>query len=234
MAFDFVAARRALLELAAQFDHRDINTVSPFDGLAHDRAPRGLVLRGDAAAASGRTSVPRPSGKVPPAARSTSPTRRRDEGRRRSRRFPGGRGARAGWDGRGGAGLRLLADTGGDRDAPCRAGRAHAAFSGLRDAHHRNHPEVRASFRQRAAALPPSRRRAGLGPADVRHADSGRLARRPDLHVSRAPLPVGARRSARERHLPAHRRPLRPRRRALPRSRPTPSGWPSSSTRSRP
>src|SRR6187549_3526394 len=32
MAFDFVAARSALLELAARFDHRDLNTVSPFDG----------------------------------------------------------------------------------------------------------------------------------------------------------------------------------------------------------
>lgn len=31
MAFDFVAARRELLELAARFDHRDINTVPPFD-----------------------------------------------------------------------------------------------------------------------------------------------------------------------------------------------------------
>ena len=34
MAFDFVAARKALLDLAAQFDHRDINTVPPFDGLS--------------------------------------------------------------------------------------------------------------------------------------------------------------------------------------------------------
>lgn len=34
MAFDFVAARRALLELAAQFDHRDINSVPPFDRLS--------------------------------------------------------------------------------------------------------------------------------------------------------------------------------------------------------
>ncbi|MEO7795034.1 MAG: 6-carboxytetrahydropterin synthase [Thermoanaerobaculia bacterium] len=31
MAFDFVAARRALDELASRFDHRDINTVPPFD-----------------------------------------------------------------------------------------------------------------------------------------------------------------------------------------------------------
>lgn len=34
MAFDFVAARRALLDLAALFDHRDINTVPPFDRLS--------------------------------------------------------------------------------------------------------------------------------------------------------------------------------------------------------
>lgn len=34
MAFDFVAARRELLELAALFDHRDINTVPPFDHLS--------------------------------------------------------------------------------------------------------------------------------------------------------------------------------------------------------
>ena len=31
MAFDFVAARRALLDLTGLFDHRDINTVPPFD-----------------------------------------------------------------------------------------------------------------------------------------------------------------------------------------------------------
>jgi len=31
MAFDFVAARRALLDLVALFDHQDINTVPPFD-----------------------------------------------------------------------------------------------------------------------------------------------------------------------------------------------------------
>ena len=31
MAYDFVAARGALLDLAALFDHRDINTVPPFD-----------------------------------------------------------------------------------------------------------------------------------------------------------------------------------------------------------
>ena len=31
MAFDFVAARGVLLELAGRFDHRDINTVPPFD-----------------------------------------------------------------------------------------------------------------------------------------------------------------------------------------------------------
>ena len=31
MAFDFVAVRSALGELAARLDHRDINTVPPFD-----------------------------------------------------------------------------------------------------------------------------------------------------------------------------------------------------------
>lgn len=31
MGFDFVAAREALAELAARFDHRDINGVAPFD-----------------------------------------------------------------------------------------------------------------------------------------------------------------------------------------------------------
>jgi 6-pyruvoyltetrahydropterin/6-carboxytetrahydropterin synthase len=31
MAFDFVEVRRALLDLAARFDHRDINSVPPFD-----------------------------------------------------------------------------------------------------------------------------------------------------------------------------------------------------------
>jgi 6-pyruvoyltetrahydropterin/6-carboxytetrahydropterin synthase len=31
MAFDFVAVRRALLDLTARFDHRDINSVAPFD-----------------------------------------------------------------------------------------------------------------------------------------------------------------------------------------------------------
>jgi len=31
MAFDFVAVRVALVELAARFDHRDINEVAPFD-----------------------------------------------------------------------------------------------------------------------------------------------------------------------------------------------------------
>jgi 6-pyruvoyltetrahydropterin/6-carboxytetrahydropterin synthase len=34
MGFDFVAVRRALDELAAAFDHRDINTVPPFDRLS--------------------------------------------------------------------------------------------------------------------------------------------------------------------------------------------------------
>lgn len=31
MAFDFVVARKALGDLVALFDHRDINTVPPFD-----------------------------------------------------------------------------------------------------------------------------------------------------------------------------------------------------------
>ena len=34
MAFDFVAARGALLELAGRFDHRDLNTVPPFDRIS--------------------------------------------------------------------------------------------------------------------------------------------------------------------------------------------------------
>ena len=34
MAFDFVAARAALNELAARFDHRDLNAVPPFDVLS--------------------------------------------------------------------------------------------------------------------------------------------------------------------------------------------------------
>ena len=34
MAFDFVAARQTLLELAGRFDHRDINKVPPFDTLS--------------------------------------------------------------------------------------------------------------------------------------------------------------------------------------------------------
>ncbi len=34
MGFDFVAVKRALGELAARFDHRDINTVPPFDRLS--------------------------------------------------------------------------------------------------------------------------------------------------------------------------------------------------------
>jgi 6-pyruvoyltetrahydropterin/6-carboxytetrahydropterin synthase len=34
MAFDFVAARSALLDLVSRFDHRDINTVPPFDRLS--------------------------------------------------------------------------------------------------------------------------------------------------------------------------------------------------------
>jgi 6-pyruvoyltetrahydropterin/6-carboxytetrahydropterin synthase len=32
MGFDFVAVQAALRALAARFDHRDINTVPPFDG----------------------------------------------------------------------------------------------------------------------------------------------------------------------------------------------------------
>jgi 6-pyruvoyltetrahydropterin/6-carboxytetrahydropterin synthase len=34
MGFDFVAVRAALVELAARFDHRDVNTVPPFDSLS--------------------------------------------------------------------------------------------------------------------------------------------------------------------------------------------------------
>ena len=34
MAFDFVAARDALRDLAGRFDHRDINSVPPFDTLS--------------------------------------------------------------------------------------------------------------------------------------------------------------------------------------------------------
>jgi 6-pyruvoyltetrahydropterin/6-carboxytetrahydropterin synthase len=34
IAFDFVAVRDALARLAARFDHRDINTVPPFDALS--------------------------------------------------------------------------------------------------------------------------------------------------------------------------------------------------------
>lgn len=34
IAFDFVAVRRALVALAARFDHQDINTVPPFDGIS--------------------------------------------------------------------------------------------------------------------------------------------------------------------------------------------------------
>jgi len=34
MAYDFVEVRRALQELAAAFDHGDINTVPPFDRLS--------------------------------------------------------------------------------------------------------------------------------------------------------------------------------------------------------
>ncbi len=34
IAFDFVAVRRALTALASRFDHRDINSVPPFDRLS--------------------------------------------------------------------------------------------------------------------------------------------------------------------------------------------------------
>lgn len=34
MAYDFVAVKGALSELAARLDHRDVNTVPPFDGLS--------------------------------------------------------------------------------------------------------------------------------------------------------------------------------------------------------
>jgi 6-pyruvoyltetrahydropterin/6-carboxytetrahydropterin synthase len=34
MAYDFVAVQRALAELVASLDHRDINTVPPFDRLS--------------------------------------------------------------------------------------------------------------------------------------------------------------------------------------------------------
>lgn len=34
IAFDFVAVKRALDELAARFDHRDVNAVPPFDELS--------------------------------------------------------------------------------------------------------------------------------------------------------------------------------------------------------
>lgn len=34
IAFDFVAVKRALDELAARFDHRDVNAVAPFDELS--------------------------------------------------------------------------------------------------------------------------------------------------------------------------------------------------------
>ena len=34
MGFDFVAVKTALAELAARFDHRDVNTVPPFDRLS--------------------------------------------------------------------------------------------------------------------------------------------------------------------------------------------------------
>ena len=34
IGFDFVAARTVLLELAARFDHKDVNSVPPFDELS--------------------------------------------------------------------------------------------------------------------------------------------------------------------------------------------------------
>ena len=34
MAFDFVEVQRALREIAARLDHRDVNTVAPFDRLS--------------------------------------------------------------------------------------------------------------------------------------------------------------------------------------------------------
>jgi len=34
MGFDFVAVKTALGELAARFDHRDVNTIPPFDHLS--------------------------------------------------------------------------------------------------------------------------------------------------------------------------------------------------------
>lgn len=34
IGFDFVTARKALLDLAAPFEHRDINTVPPFDEIS--------------------------------------------------------------------------------------------------------------------------------------------------------------------------------------------------------
>jgi len=38
MAYDFVAVKRALDELAARLDHRDVNTVPPFDALSRPRS----------------------------------------------------------------------------------------------------------------------------------------------------------------------------------------------------
>ncbi len=46
MAWDFVEVQAALRELAGRLDHRDINTVPPFDrDEPDDRADRRLVLR---------------------------------------------------------------------------------------------------------------------------------------------------------------------------------------------
>ena len=56
MAYDFVEVQGALRELAARLDHRDINTVPPFDRDEPDyRADRRLVLRGPGGKAAGRT-----------------------------------------------------------------------------------------------------------------------------------------------------------------------------------
>ena len=55
MAFDFVAARHALLDLAGLLDHRDINTVPPFDTVeSDDRTARQVVLRAHARAFADR------------------------------------------------------------------------------------------------------------------------------------------------------------------------------------
>jgi len=58
MGFDFVAVKGVLGELAARFDHRDVNTVPPFDALSptaerlaawfHDRLAERLASPGGA------------------------------------------------------------------------------------------------------------------------------------------------------------------------------------------